>query len=289
MFLTPFIFSMRRIPYFKINDYPGRFILFEGINGSGKTTQAHLIEEALVERGLLARYNHEPSDFLIGTVIREIIERRRPTCTEKEWIDCLTKIIPVNSGAFKAGKVIFKQFLNGKPRTNEESKRQFLFMLDRMLDLREIIEPTLKRGGWVIQDRYDISCYLHGIANGLRFYNLAKKHSLLLKEKYLGPNLIFFYWLPISVAWQRLAKSGKTIDLYENRSTLKKIEKAARWLFSLRFQLPKPGKPIVRKLRIKNQKMKVIIINAEPSVDQVFDLTWKYLEPELEKYEKMCS
>jgi len=82
----------------------------------------------------------------------------------------------------------------------------------------------------------------------------------------------------VKLALQRLADSGKVIDLYENTQTLKKIEKAARWLFSFRFQSPRPGHPLKRKLQVGDKKIKIFIINAEPPIAEVAEETWGIIE-----------
>ncbi len=271
---------MKKIPYAKISD-GGKFILIEGLNGSGKTTQAKLLERALAEEGKIALYNHEPTDGLLGKIIRAIIEKRPIIESEVEIENFLEKFFPKsnshNDAILQATKVVLKQFQNGKVR-NEEAKRQLLFIIDRLFDIKEIIQPALRQNHWVVQDRYDISCYLHGMANGLDFNYLTKHHARILGENYLAPNVIIFYWVPVKVALQRLVDSGKTIDLYENTQTLKKIEKAARWLFSFRFQSPSPGHPLRRKLQVGNKKVRVFIVNAEAPIAEIFEETWGILE-----------
>ncbi|MDD3614237.1 MAG: hypothetical protein PHF40_00765 [Candidatus Pacebacteria bacterium] len=271
---------MKKIPYSQMNN-EGKFILIEGLNGSGKTTQAKLLERALAEEGKIAFYNHEPTDTLIGKVLREILEGRPITKSVVEVGNFLEKFLPVTNSEtdaiLQAAKLVIRQFQSGKVR-NEEAKRQFLFIIDRLVDLKEIIEPALNQGHWVIQDRYDISCYLHGMANGLDFNYLARRHARILGENYLAPNVIVFYWVPVKLALQRLADSGKVIDLYENTQTLKKIEKAARWLLSFRFQSPRPGSPLRRKLKIKDKNIKIFVVNAEPPIAEVAEETWGIIE-----------
>ncbi len=271
---------MKKIPYSQMNN-EGKFILIEGLNGSGKTTQAKLLERALAEEGKIAFYNHEPTDTLIGKVLREILEGRPITKSVAEVGNFLEKFFPSSNpetdAILQAAKLVIRQFQAGKVR-NEEAKRQFLFIIDRLVDLKEIIEPALNQGHCVIQDRYDISCYLHGMANGLDFNYLVRRHARILGENYLAPNVIVFYWVPVKLALQRLADSGKVIDLYENTQTLKKIEKAARWLLSFRFQSPRPGSPLRRKLKIKDKNIKIFVVNAEPPIAEVAEETWGIIE-----------
>lgn len=44
----------------KKNNYPGKFIVFEGIDGSGKTTQARLLIGKLGQKGHSVVFTHEP-------------------------------------------------------------------------------------------------------------------------------------------------------------------------------------------------------------------------------------
>ena len=48
----------------------GKFIVFEGTDGSGKTTQLRLLETYLRSRGLKTYLTREPTDSAIGTLLR---------------------------------------------------------------------------------------------------------------------------------------------------------------------------------------------------------------------------
>ena len=52
---------------FKRNPYPGKFIVLEGIEASGKTTQANILEQKFPD----AFHNKQPSGNEIGRFIRE--------------------------------------------------------------------------------------------------------------------------------------------------------------------------------------------------------------------------
>ncbi len=58
----------------------GRFIVFEGIDGCGKSTQARLAAEWLKTRCFLTR---EPSDLETGKIIREALKREN--LSEEQW------------------------------------------------------------------------------------------------------------------------------------------------------------------------------------------------------------
>lgn len=56
----------------KSMDRKGLFIAFEGIDGSGKSTQVKLLEQYLKELGHKVYATFEPTDSLIGKIIRDI-------------------------------------------------------------------------------------------------------------------------------------------------------------------------------------------------------------------------
>ena len=54
----------------------GHFIVIEGIDGSGTTTQCSILAERLVARGVPAHTTREPSDGPVGVLIRQILTGR---------------------------------------------------------------------------------------------------------------------------------------------------------------------------------------------------------------------
>lgn len=95
----------------------GSFIVFEGIDGSGKSTQARRLAEALGERGYEVVLTREPTDrTAAGRRLREIARQGR----------------------------------EGLPL--EEETR--LFMEDRAEHCRDLIAPALEAGKTVVTDRF---------------------------------------------------------------------------------------------------------------------------------------
>jgi dTMP kinase len=54
------------------------FIVFEGIDGSGKSTQTRMLADALTKKGIPVLLTSEPSDGPVGTSIRSLKERLTP-------------------------------------------------------------------------------------------------------------------------------------------------------------------------------------------------------------------
>ncbi len=105
---------------------PGKLLVFEGLDGAGITTQATLLRNNLLAKGKEALLTKEPTDGLIGGMIKSALR--------KEW--------------------------NTDPLT-----LQMLFAADRSHHLKSEIEPALKKGKTVICDRYVMSSLMFGSLN----------------------------------------------------------------------------------------------------------------------------
>src|SRR5437667_268896 len=96
----------------------GRFIVLEGIDGAGTTTQADAIAAALRKKGRQVFVTREPSDLAIGKQIRAAL---------------------VGKAAFPSDALAL------------------LFAADRLDHLEREVQPALRAGTDVICDRYVLS------------------------------------------------------------------------------------------------------------------------------------
>ncbi len=110
----------------KENAYPGKLIVFEGLDGAGKSTQV----------GLLA-------DFLKNIHHRKVHETAEPTSS-------------------LIGGIIRSQIAGDWKSSNE--CLQLLFSADRLYHLEKEIMPFLEQGITVISDRYFFSTVAYGEA-----------------------------------------------------------------------------------------------------------------------------
>jgi dTMP kinase len=109
----------------------GKLITLEGGEGSGKSTQIKKIYDYLYEAGIDVIVCREPGGVKISEAIRSVVLHN-----EHRNIDSLTELL--------------------------------LFIASRRQVVKEIIEPALKKGQWIICDRYtDSSVVYQGIARGL--------------------------------------------------------------------------------------------------------------------------
>jgi len=126
----------------KKNPYSGKFIVFEGLDGSGQSTQVALLEEFLKTK----RY--------------KVLKTKEPTKQSR------------------AGRIIEKA-LNKKTKISPK-KLQELFCQDRKWHLKNVVIPALKKDKIVICDRYFFSTLAYGMAEGLSLKNLTKLNEKFL-------------------------------------------------------------------------------------------------------------
>jgi dTMP kinase len=124
------------------NIYRGKFIVIEGLDGSGKTTQSKLLAKFLKENGYKVLLTKEPTKTSpVSNVIREALEKRR---------------------------IISSREL------------QELFAKDREWHLENVIVPALKEGIFVISDRYVFSSFAYGgLDINLRYLIKINRKALL--------------------------------------------------------------------------------------------------------------
>ncbi len=116
----------------------GLFIVFEGIDGTGKSTQLHLLAEKLRGLGYAVVATREPTDGPYGQKIRELFVDRDAVSREKELE---------------------------------------LFIADREQHVKEVITPALADGCVVICDRYYLSTVAYQGANGMDPEQILKKNE----------------------------------------------------------------------------------------------------------------
>ncbi|MEK7498701.1 MAG: hypothetical protein AAB611_02465 [Patescibacteria group bacterium] len=210
------------------HQFKGKFILFEGLSGSGKSTQAQLLCDRLVQDATdQILLNREPTQGVFGRMIRALIERK-PVPTE--WF--------LEVGYQCAGESKWEEFLSpvrkiARGESLEEMERQQLFVLDRFDDITRTIVPALKDSKIVVQDRFDLSTYAYYAAahgGAVSIDDITELHRKILGSSYILPDLIFVFDMPAEHAVARLEFSGKTIDIYEQGEYLKRVREAYAFL-----------------------------------------------------------
>ena len=110
-----------------MTDPAGRFIVLEGIDGSGTTTQAKRLRDALEARGTAVCLTCEPTPGPVGKLLRQALQ---------------SKIVRDGSAA---------------PHTLSSAAMALLFAADRLDHLDTVVLPALAEGKTVVSDRYVLS------------------------------------------------------------------------------------------------------------------------------------
>ena len=162
----------------------GRFIVFEGIDGSGKTTQARMLAKYLESQGREVYLTAEPTTLPTGRALREAL----------------------------GGKV-----------SKSECQMAVMFVDDRIahnIHPTEGIRALTERGVDVISDRYYYSSLAYqGQATD---YEWVKQMNMNCPE-ISKPDLCIYVDLLPEQSLERISKGRESVEIYENVQTLTKV------------------------------------------------------------------
>ncbi len=139
------------------------FITFEGIDGSGKTTQARALQKRLAKLGHSVLLTQEPGGTSLGKRLRHLLKGGSPLSPQAEL---------------------------------------FLFAAARAEHVSLVIEPALDRGVIVICDRFtDSTIVYQGHGRGLSMELIQQANSGATRG--IAPTLTFLLDLPVEEALRR--------------------------------------------------------------------------------------
>ena len=174
----------------------GRFIVVEGIDGAGTTTQVGKLAARLRRDGRLVRATREPSDGPIGSMIRQVL----------------------------TGRVVSPE---GAPGW---ATMALLFAADRMDHVEAEILPFVKTGGIVISDRYDASSLAYQSVTSGAGAKEAVEWIRSLNMHAVRPDLTIVIDLHADVASTRRAERGEAAQLYEQNEVQRALAEFYREL-----------------------------------------------------------
>lgn len=162
----------------------GSFIAFEGIDGSGKSTQVKMLSERLKESGISCYTTMEPTDSPIGSLIHQIMTGRIKT----------------------DNKVIAALFAADR--------------LDHLLNDVNGIASKVMEGMNVISDRYYFSSYAyHSVDMPMDRVIMANEQS----KEILQPTVTVFIDIDADTAMERIVRNREQQELFEKKSRLMKV------------------------------------------------------------------
>lgn len=184
----------------KKNPYKGKYIAIEGIDGSGKSTQAAKITEYFKSIGREVIHIREPrKKGLLGEIVQKVL-----------------------TGKIKMPSVAL----------------QYLFSTDRVLNQEEVIVPNLKKGNIVVSDRCFWSAVVYGILDrtGGKYdyedvdFILIAQSILSMYHRFIVPDYTIYLNISLPTALSRLKKKDDVKEIYEDEKKLEKLIQGYNWL-----------------------------------------------------------
>lgn len=166
----------------------GKFIVFEGIDGSGTSTQSELLKDFLIKSSINAVTTCEPSNGPIGNLIREGFKKRVSFVSDEKLFD---------------------------------EQMAYLFAADRHDHLYNEIDGVfalMQKGITTISTRYFFSSLVYHVSNDEE-YDFVKQ----LNNKFPLPDLTIYIDNPIEVSLKRISLRAHR-DAYENQEKLEKVK-----------------------------------------------------------------
>lgn len=155
----------------------GKLVTLEGIEGSGKTTQLELIFEYIEKQGKEVIRTREPGGTLVAEKIRDIL------------LD------------------------NELPSMHSDTELMLMFAA-RVEHIKQVIEPALDAGKWVLCDRfYDATYAYQGYGRDISLQRIDKLREFAIGS--LEPDKTIYLDVSLDVSMQRVTKRGNK-DRFEN-------------------------------------------------------------------------
>ncbi len=154
------------------------FITFEGIDGSGKSTQLSILAEQLIHGGFSVLTTRDPGGTDLGQQLRHILLHHSGFVSQRCEL--------------------------------------FLYLADRAQHVEELIQPALARGNIVLCDRFiDSTIAYQGGGRGLSIEEI--NHLNMQATQGLKPDLTFLFDAPAELLLQR-AKNRSAADRFEQET-----------------------------------------------------------------------
>ncbi len=172
------------------------FIVLEGIDGSGTSTQSELLKEYFISQGEKAVISPEPSSGIIGNLIRQALKKRILFTKDADLFD---------------------------------EQMAYLFAADRHDHLYNDVDGVFKLindGFHVISTRYYFSSLSYNCQTPEQFNFVSK-----LNHKFPNPDLAIYLDISPEVSLSRI-KDRSLKEVYETQNKLSKVRKNYQNIFA---------------------------------------------------------
>ena len=172
------------------------FIVLEGIDGSGSSTQSELLKEYFTSQGEKAVISPEPSSGIIGNLIRQALKKR----------------------------ILFTEDTN-----LFDEQMAYLFAADRHDHLYNDVDGVFKLindSFHVISTRYYFSSLAYNCQTSEEFNFVSK-----LNHKFPNPDLVIYLDISPEVSLSRI-KNRSLKEVYETKTKLTKVRQNYQHIFA---------------------------------------------------------
>jgi dTMP kinase len=167
----------------------GLYVIFEGMDGTGKTSTMEKVAEQLKARtyGYLDNtkfhLTHHPGSTALGKHMRQLVKY-------PEQIDPDIKM--------------------------DDLSRQMLYMVDTVAFIKSLLIPALDKNEIVFADRSSfISALVYGTADGLSVDEVARLFNIITPPK---ADRVFILHCPWEVGKKRVSGSRENLDYYDRKN-----------------------------------------------------------------------
>lgn len=172
----------------------GFFLVLEGVEGAGKTTQTRLLSRWMAERRIAHRIGREPGGTRVGEAIRRVL------------LDTPGREIPAET-------------------------ELLLLLAARAAFVRDVVRPALTSGEIMIADRFELSSLAYqGRGRGLDPDAVRALNAFATGS--VRPDLTLVLDLPVAAGLARQSRAGKARDRIEGEGEvwLERVREAYRTL-----------------------------------------------------------
>ncbi len=156
----------------------GRFIVVEGVEGVGKSSQIARLKAFLEGAGVSVVQGREPGQTTVGEGIRELL-------------------------------------LHGSRSPLPPRTELHLILAARAAYVTEVVKPALDSGKWVVSDRFDLSTFAYqGYGRGIDHRRIAEMNHDVTSG--LVPDLYLVLDLDVEEGRARRVRAGKSSDRIES-------------------------------------------------------------------------
>lgn len=166
----------------------GKFIVFEGIDGCGKTTQIDKLVKEIIDNQKYKEY--------------QIFLGKEPTYDSKYGLK-LRRLLAESKDPVKDGDLFCKYMI-----------------LDRQHHCNNAIKPQLNYGSIVICDRYKYSTFAYQQPQGISFEKIKRMHD---EKHIITPDIIFILDVPADIAMSRIKENRNKEYKFEREEFLEKV------------------------------------------------------------------